>query len=507
MEILIGIDVGTTHLKAAAFTARGEPVAMASAPTPTRHLAGGGGEYEPEELWAGVAQCLARVAGEAGGAVAGVGVASMAEAGVLLDAGGRPVHPFIAWFDPRSREQAERLAARPGVAALFLRTGLYVQAKHGLCKLLWLKERRPEAFVRGAAWLGAAEYIAFRLTGGQSACPTLAGRTLGYDLERGGWAEDLLAELGIPAGLFPPLLPEGELLGTVAAEAGAATLLPPGTPVALAGHDHPCAALAAGVTSPGTFLDSTGTAEAVLGAVARPVLTETALRSQISQGPLPVPGLYALQAGAPASGGSLEWLRREILGSLAYEALEEEAATAGEDPSGLLYLPYLAGSGPPAVDPKARGALVGLAAGTTRGRVIKAIVEGTCHELRLMLEAMEELAGLSFARIVVTGGQARSPLWLQLKADILGRRVAVPEVAEATLLGAALLGGVAGGIFADAAAAAAAPGRRERLVPPRPRAAAQYGDYHRAYRDLRAALRPLYRTWPADPDGSEGERG
>ena len=497
MAILIGIDVGTTHLKAAAFAETGEQLAVAAVETPTNRLPDGGAEYDPELLWQGIAECLSRVRAAAPGPVAGVGIASMAEAGVLVDGAGQPVYPATAWFDPRTRPQAERLAAEPGTAAFFARTGLFVMPKHGLAKLLWLQQHHAHAYKRGTTWLSLAEWIGYKLTGRCAACPTLAARTLGYDLQQGAWAADLIAAVGLDPALFPPVLPEGAPLGPATPEAAARTGLPAGTPVTLAGHDHPCASLAAGITGPGQLLDSTGTAEAVIGAVARPILTEAALATQISQGPLPVPGLYGLQAGAAAAGGSVEWLRRELLPGIDYAELTRLAEAAGPGPSGLLYLPHLAGGGPPAVEPASRGALLGLTYATSQAQIVKAVLEGTCYELRRMVSAMEGLVGRPFPRITVTGGHAHNQLWLQLKADILGRPVTVPAVTEATLLGAALLAGVAGGCYSSPADAAARITRPERVIEPNPEATAAYEGYYRTYEQLFPAIRPLYRRWGA----------
>lgn len=484
MELLVGIDVGTTHLKAAAFTPDGAQVAIAHDPTPLRRV-GDGGEYDALELWAAIARCLRRVV-EATGAhrIATIGIASMAEAGVLIDAGGAPVYPVITWFDPRTRPQAARLAQDPGTAALFRRTGLFVMPKHGLAKLLWIKEHAPDAYNRGVTWLSMAEWIGFCLTGRRAACPTLAARTLAMDLTTRTWSTDLLDHLSIRKDLFPPLHAEGADIGGVTKEAAALTGLELGTPVALAGHDHPAAAYAAGVISPGQLLDSTGTAEAIIGAVNAPILTDEALRTEISQGPLPVPGLYGLQAGASASGGSVEWLRRELLDDLPYDQLTTLAQAAGEDPTGILFLPHLAGGGPPAVEPASKGAFVGITYATAKAHMVKAVFEGTCYELRHMVEAMESLTGAPFGRVVVTGGHTHNPFWLQLKADILGRPVFVPDIKEATLLGAALLG--AGGTTVS--------NRPESIISPRSGISEAYKRVYDSYIALFPALRKIYRA-------------
>lgn len=492
MAVLIGIDVGTTHLKAGAFTPAGELLAMATRPTPAASTPEGGAEYDPEAIWSGVAACLAEVRRVVQGPVAAVGIASMAEAGVLVDGGGSAAYPAIAWFDPRTRPQAERLGKQVGREVLFRRTGLFLMPKFGLLKLLWIKEHAPGAYARGAAWLSMAEWIAFKLTGRLASCPTLASRTLAFDLTAGAWIDDLLAEVGVRRALFCEIVPEGAPLGGVTEAAAGLTGLPAGAPVALAGHDHPCAALAAGVTGPGQMLDSTGTAEAVIGAMAGPLLTPAVLASEISQGPLPVPGLYALQAGAPASGGSVEWLRQELLGGAGYADLIRLAEEAGEGPTGLLYLPHLAGGGPPRVNPASRGALVGLSYGTTRSQVVKAVLEGTAYELRQMVTAVEDLTGTPFTRVVVTGGHARNPVWLQIKADVLARPLVVLEASEATLLGAALLGGVGGGVYGGPVEAAAAVRRQSRVVSPRAEVAGAYAAVYRRYAGLAEALRPVY---------------
>jgi xylulokinase len=452
--------LGTTHLKAAAFDLEGRLIALAARATPTVHLPDGGAEYDVEQLYDMLLGAVREILETRNLAVLGVSVASMAETGVLVGADGKARGRALAWFDPRSQPQANALIAQFGAQAMHERSGVFPSAKHGAAKLRWLQARDPKRLEQ-ATWLHLAEYVVWRLTGERATCPTLAARTLLYDLGRGAFDGAFMRELGLPEALLPNLQLEGTRIGLAR---GTGTVGLEGVPVALAGHDHPCAALGAGVTQPLEALVSTGTAEAVLGAMPAPRLHGAALEHRVNQGPLPVPGLYALQAGASASGGGVEWLRRTVL-EAEWNDLEA-MLESGASPSGLLWLPHLSGSGAPNPNPHSRGTLTGFTTTTTRSQLVRAALEGSAFELRRMLEGLEGVLAARFERITVTGGHARSAAWLQLKADVLGRSLEVPEVGEATLLGAALLGGVAGGVYADARQATGVVQRGTRSLEP-----------------------------------------
>lgn len=501
--MLIGVDIGTTHLKAAAFDELGRRRALGTAPTPTIRLEGGGAEYDPEQIWHAVAGCLSQVVEQLNGEpIEAVGIASMAEAGLLIDSRGAPLGPAIAWFDPRSRPQSDRLERRR--EELYGRTGQVLQPKWGLMKLLWLKENRPSLLANAASWLNMMDWVLFRLTGRRVTDPSLAVRTMAYSMPERDWDRALLAELGLNPSLMPEILPSGGRAGGVSREAGEATGLLPGTPVCLGGHDHPCAAVAAGAIRPGTMLDSTGTAEAVIGAGDRLDLGPRALAASLSWTYL-AGGAPALIGGQSASGGALEWFRNQVLDGVDYAGLLRIATEAGEGPSGIAFLPHLAGGGPPEVNPGSRAAWVGLTYGHSRSAMARAVLEGPVFEVRRMVEAMEELLTgdrtepVRFNSIALTGGAARNPLWLQIRADILGRPIQVLEQEESTLLGAAILGGLGVGVYPDldaaiaTAAAAAGAADSGRLVQPQPAVAERYDRFfHQVYLPLTQALKTVY---------------
>ncbi|HEX2374439.1 MAG TPA: FGGY family carbohydrate kinase, partial [Actinomycetota bacterium] len=274
-ELLVGIDVGTTFCKAAVVgAADGVELAHGSAPTPWTPVPTGA-ELAPERLLeAAVAATAAALSHAPGGPVAGVGVTSMAETGVLLDGHGRPVAPAIAWHDGRGAAEAARLGADLGAERFSAHTGLPVRPLWSIAKYAWLRANHPE--VAGAVrWLGVAEWVVHGLGGEQVAELSLASRTGLLDLERRAWWDEARTWAGAPPGLLADLVEAGSPAGRVAGgRLGRLT----GATLTVAGHDHLGASVGAGATRPGDLFDSCGTAEALIRAVQPPVAPEDVSR-------------------------------------------------------------------------------------------------------------------------------------------------------------------------------------------------------------------------------------
>ncbi len=414
--------------------------------------------------------------------VAAAGVAGMAEAGLLVDrATGHPRSHVVPWFDPRSREQGEALARAGDPYERFLHTGLRPGYKHGLAKVLWLRAWDP-AIVRGAVWLSVADYIVLRLSGRMATDPTLAARTYAYRIDEGVWDEPWIRHLDLDPALFPPVRPSGEPAGMVDHAAADETGLLAGTPAAVAGHDHLCTALAAGVAAPGAVVDSMGTAETLVGVVKTTALGEREFHSGLSYGPHVLPGRLCWLGGLPASGGSIEWLRARLGDEpLSYEQMDALLAAAAPIPTGILYFPYLSGRGAPHSDARARAAFVGLTAAHGRPEIARAVLEGTAFEVEAMRRAAEAAAGRRIDELVAVGGGTKNGHWLRIKADVSGYLLRVPALAEATLLGAALIAGIGCGAYADEAEAlAAVRDQAATVVEPDP---ARHASYARLYED------------------------
>ncbi len=500
--LLVGVDVGSTNVKAVVYEPDGTAIARATTNTLTHYPRPGWAFYRAEELWVQVTRVLREAIGQVAEPrrIAGVAVASMGEAGVPLDARGTPTADVIAWFDTRTRDQAARLDALIGKDTLFARTGLSLEPIWSLCKLLWLQQHEPDAWRRTVRWLHVADYVAFRLCGVPATDASLASRTLALDLHRLRWDEEIIRTAGLQPDLFAPLVPGGTLLQPVTPEAARETGLPAGARVAAGGHDHVCGALAVGVTQPGTMLNSLGTAEALFLPLERP-LTDPAVGHQgYTHGAHVVGGQPYVLAGQHTAGASIEWVR-ELLGledddTAAYAALIAEAERVPPGSLGACFLPHLRLANPPHVDPKARGALVGLTANTGRAAVARAVIEGLALGSRRALEPLLTYPGVTAPREIVTiGGGTRNRLLMGIKATVLNHPFTVAEVDEATALGAALLGGLGAGVYADVPAALAPLRYTRSIVEPTADHVATYDAiYREVYQSLYATLASLNHT-------------
>jgi xylulokinase len=365
-----------------------------------------------------------------------------------------------------------------------------------MCKLLWLKENQPEAFGRTRRWLHMADYIAYRLSGVPATEYSLASRTMALDVTRLQWQIDLIQEVGLSPDLFAPLYPSGARLGPVIPEAAALTGLPPTAQVATGGHDHVCGALAIGVTEPGSVLCSMGTTEAVFLPLKQP-LTDPALGGQgYTQGAHVAAGHYYVLSGLFTAGGSVDWWR-EILGKdIDYGSLIAEAEEVTPGSLGVGFLPHLRQANPPYNDPKGRGAFIGLSTDAGRGILFRAILEGLAYDSRHTLEALLAYPGVEPVRkVYVTGGNTRNLLLMRIKATVLNQALTVAKVAEATSLGAAILGGLGAGVYADVPSALRQLRHEQTIVEPVADEAALYEAYYQqVYRQFYLALKPLHQA-------------
>src|SRR3954447_1749915 len=385
-ELLLGLDLGTTSCKAAVVTLEGEEVAHGQAPLQWSSVPTGA-EIAPE----GFVECARAAAGEAlaaapDGRVAGLGVSSMAETGILLDAHGEPVRAAIAWHDSRGEEEAARIGEQ--LADFPAMTGLSPRALRTVAKYRWLRDHAPET-ERGVRWLSVGDWVAHRLGGDQAAELSLASRTGWLDLHARAWWEEALAWSGTPAGLLPEPVPAGTPLGEVDDALPEAR----GAVLAVGGHDHLSAAVGAGAVGEGDVLDSWGTAEAFVRAVA-PLdreAVEQAVDDDIMVGWHAVPERQNL-LGAMRSGAALGRVMALLgVGPEGRDALERAALEVEPEGIELIGLnDYRVG-------------LVNIGADPSPAIVWRAALESAGKGARDLLDKMARVAG-PHERLVMAGG-------------------------------------------------------------------------------------------------------
>lgn len=443
--VLLSIDIGTTHCKAGAFSPHGEAIKIASRPMVAHQFEGTWSYFDPKELLEIVLEVLDEVTADLARPIAAIGIASMAESGLLVDRrSGDPRSLMIPWFETAAQPFADEILRRSDPLEIYLKYGLRVNFKCSLAKILWMRSELS-VDLDNACWLSAADYIAHWLTGAFGTDYSLACRTLAFRVDSKAWDADWLAEWGLPSDIFPPAFQAGEPIGKVRR---ALSGIPAGTPVSVCGHDHVCASLAMGVIEPGTVFDSMGTAETILGALPERTLTEEDFHNGLHYGFHVARGRAYWMGGLSASGGSLEWLRSMISSTqVTYAALESLMERASSKPTEILYFPYLWGSGSPHTDPRVRGSFIGLTASHRQEDLLKAVLEGVSYEMEFIRRAGEQMIGGSIPAFVAAGGGTRNRVWMQIKADVSGCRIEVSSEPEATLLGAAMAAGIGVGVY------------------------------------------------------------
>jgi sugar (pentulose or hexulose) kinase len=443
VELLVGLDVGTTSSKAVVFGTDGAPLAVGRATTPWRSvevIASGshpmrGTELHADELLDAVRTALSRaLAGAPEGRVAGLGVTSMGESGVLLDSHGEPVAPVIAWHDSRDVREVAELGRALGEEGFSSRTGLPLRSQWSLTKHRWQLDNDPGA-ASAVTRLNIAEWIVRCLGGEEASDASLASRTGWLDLSSRSWWNESLDWSGASASLLPPLVTSGTNLGRVRIAAGVERLA--GAVLTTAGHDHQAAAIGADAAGPGDQLDSCGTAEALVRTVPAPFPALGVARlaqAGVTVGWHVVDDRWALLG---ATEGGLALARVLSLFGGSHEVLAQLDAAALDVTPGAVTV---------VVDDTARVTVGGIGDAVTAGDVWRATLETITDQILDIHRSMTSVVG-PHRNMIVTGGWSRSAALMQVKQRAFGDLTRC-AVEEAGARGAALLAGLAAGTYA-----------------------------------------------------------
>jgi xylulokinase len=473
MEALVGLDVGTTGVKALAVSPAGEVLARAEEAYSLSLPRAGWSEQDPAAWTRATDAALARLGVEP----RAIGLSGQMHGLVCLDRRGRVLRPAILWNDQRTGAECAEIEARLGRDRLVALTGNVALPGFTAPKLLWLRAHEPAVYGQIADVLLPKDYVRLHLTGERVTDVSDASGTLLFDVPGRRWSEEVLAALELDPSWLPPALESPEISGHAKG----------GVPVAAGAGDQAAGALGVGAARVGRLSVVLGTSGVVFSAL--PGFAHDPA-GRVHAFCHAVPGTWHAMGVMLSAAGSLAWLRDALAPGSSYEQLLDEAAGRAPGAEGVAFAPYLAGERTPYADPAARAALVGLSLRHDRGAVVRAVLEGVAYGMRDSLELLREL-GVRAESARVSGGGARSPLWVRILASVLGLPLERTAVEEGAAFGAALLGGVAVGVFADVHEAVDACVHVHETVAPDPGWAAAYEAGYPRFRRLYPALRPL----------------
>ncbi|WP_347754900.1 xylulokinase [Agrococcus sp. ProA11] len=455
--MLIAHDLGTTGNKASLHDDDGRLRASTTVGYPAHFADGGVAEQDPRDWERAVVEATRTLLAETGtdpATVTGLVVSGQMMGAVLLDERYEPVRDAIIWADTRSQPQTQQLVDRLGEDDAYALLGHRLNPTYSIAKVMWVRDNEPSVFERVRWFCVAKDFVVHRLTGRLATEPSDASATNAFDQRAGTWSQAVIDAAGLDSAIFPEIVPSTEVVGTLTADAAAATGLLQGTRVVMGGGDGPIAAVGASIVAPedGAYV-CMGTSSWISFAAEQPVLDPSQRTFTFDH---VVPGLYVPTATMQSAGASVSWINEvlspepdgQTLSQLVAEADTDDAATGG-----LYFLPYLLGERSPRWNPDARGAFVGIGRHHGRPHLVRAVLEGVAFNLAVCIDAFRA-SGTTIDRIDAVGGGAASDAWLQIMADVWGvpvRRRSVVE--EANSLGAAVVGAVGLGLVDSFAAA------------------------------------------------------
>lgn len=496
--MIVGIDIGTQSLKAVVADPALRLLGRAASAYRPHYPRAGWAEQDPRLWEAALGPTIAAALGDAGvepGQVEAVGICGQLDGCIAVDEDGAPLSDCILWMDRRAQAEIADLPAE----RIRTSAGLVLDATHMAAKIRWLKAHPPE----GAAmrrFHQPVSYVVERLTGTSVMDHALASTSMLYSLAERRYDPALLALFGIDERELPPLGEAASLAGPLVERGAELTGLRRGIPVAVGTGDDFSTPLGAGVVEGGTAVAVLGTGEVVGALHTRPLIDQTGL---VETHAYPS-GAYFIENPGWLCGGGVTWLT-ELLGLPSVSAFDQQASEARPAADGVLFLPALTGAMAPEWAPRARGCFYGLTMSHGSPHLARAMLEGCAFAMRDVIERLRAM-GLAIDTVILLGGGARSGIWAQIRADIAGMPVLVPREIDSSAVGAAMLAGVAGGVFGGLREAAGlVDGVADRFLPATERRIV-YDEAYAAYRRLFRSLKPMFEAGPGAAAGARANR-
>jgi xylulokinase len=447
MKLFLGLDVSTTGAKALLINEKGGVVSSATEPLTLSAPHPLWSEQNPHDWWIGISKSIRQAleqAGVSGSAVTAIGLTGQMHGLVLLDEHGEVLRPAILWNDQRTGAQCDEMRTRLGKQHLIQITGNDALPGFTAPKILWVQQNEPDIYARTRHILLPKDYTRYRLTDEYAMDKADGSGTILFNLKTRDWSPEVLAALDIPAEWLPLTFEGPAVTGYVSSQAAAETGLVQGIPVVGGGGDQAAQAVGVGAVQPGIIALTLGTSGVVFATTESPLIEPEGRLHAFCHA---VPGRWHFMGVMLSAAGSLQWYRDTLAPGASFDTLVNEASDIKAGSDGLLFLPYLTGERTPYPDPFVRAAWVGLTVRHTRAHMTRAVLEGVAFGIkdsfRLILQA-----GLgSIDQVRISGGGAKSVLWRQIMADVLGVELVTVNTTEGAAFGAALLAEVGAGIY------------------------------------------------------------
>ena len=493
-QLFLGLDISTTGAKALLIDDEGNVVARATNALPLSTPKPLWSEQDPHDWWEGMATSIREALAEADAAgeeVKAIGLTGQMHGLTLLDAEGEVLRPAILWNDQRTEAQCDLMRERMGRDHLIQVTGNDALTGFTAPKILWVREHEPEVYANAAHILLPKDYIRYRLSGAYDTDKAGAAGTQLFNIEKRDWSPELLDVLEIPRTWLPETHEGPEITSAVSEHAASMTGLKAGTPMVGGGGDQAAGAVGVGAVETGIVGLVLGTSGVVFASTPEPFIEEEGRLHAFCHA---VPDTWHLMGVMLSAAGSLQWYRDTLAPGMDFDDLVAPAEEIEAGAEGLLFLPYLTGERTPYPDPHARAGFIGLTLRHTRPHMTRAVLEGVAFGLRDSMELVKASGLSTIDQIRISGGGAKSALWRQVLADVMGNELVTVNTTEGAAYGAALLASVGTGVWSSVPEACRATIRVVNRTEPQTGQVRTYNELYPLYQALYPALKPTFKA-------------
>lgn len=455
MPYLMGLDISTTGAKALIIDESGNVISVANTPQPISQPKPLWSEQNPSDWWDGIANSIRTALSQAnlsGDDISAIGLTGQMHGLVLLDENGKVLRPSILWNDQRTQAQCDYMTETIGFERLIQLTGNRALTGFTAPKILWVRDHEPEVYAKVKHILLPKDYIRYMLTGDYATDLAGAAGTSLLNVAERSWSQEVLSALDIPMDWMPEVHEGTEVTGTISESGAQETGLKVGIPVVGGGGDQAAGAVGMGCVSPDKIGVTVGTSGVVFAPLSQYAYEPEGRLHAFCHA---VPGMWHFMGVMLSAAGSLQWYKDTFADDIDFDTLLAETVEVPAGSEGLFFLPYLTGERTPHPDPLARGAFIGMTTRHTRGHMTRAVLEGVSYGLKDSFTLIDNAGLPDSFEVRISGGGAKSPIWQQIIADVLGAPLVNINTTEGGAFGAAILASVTAGLYDDVASACA----------------------------------------------------